>query len=246
MSATPNRTAIVTGSSRGIGREVAQRLARDGFQLVVNYAGSQTEALHLVEVIERAGGRAIAVRGDVSKGADVAGLFDAAELKFGGVDVLVNNAGILSQATIATTDDATFDRLIAVNIKGTFNGLREAARRIRSGGRIINLSTTLVGTRMETYGVYAATKAAVEVLTSILSKELRGRSITVNAVAPGATATDLFLEGKSQEVIDRIAKMNPFERLGKPEEIASVVSFLAGPDGSWVNGQVIRANGGVI
>lgn len=246
MSATPHRTAIVTGSSRGIGREVAHRLARDGFQVVVNYAGSQAEALHLVEIIERGGGRAIAVQGDVSQGADVAGLFDAAEQKFGGVDVLVNNAGILSQATIATTDDATFDRLVAINIKGTFNGLREAARRIRSGGRIINLSTTLVGTRMETYGVYAATKAAVEVLTSILSKELRGRSITVNAVAPGATATDLFLDGKSQEVIDRIAKMNPFERLGKPEEIAGVVSFLAGPDGSWVNGQVIRANGGVI
>jgi 3-oxoacyl-[acyl-carrier protein] reductase len=246
MSATPNRSAIVTGSSRGIGREVAHRLARDGFQVVVNYAGSQAEALRVVETIESAGGHAIAVRGDVSKVADVAGLFDAAEQRFGGVDVLVNNAGILSQATIATTDDATFDRLVAINIKGTFNGLREAARRIRSGGRIINLSTTLVGTRMETYGVYAATKAAVEVLTSILSKELRGRSITVNAVAPGATATDLFLEGKSQEVIDRIAKMNPFERLGKPEEIASVVSFLAGPDGSWVNGQVIRANGGVI
>lgn len=246
MSSAPTRAAIVTGSSRGIGRAVAQRLASDGFQVVVNYAGSQAEALHLVETIESAGGRALALRGDVSKPAEVAGLFDAAEKEFGGVDVLVNNAGILSQATLATTDDAMFDRIVAVNLKGTFNGLREAAKRIRSGGRIINLSTSLVGARLETYGAYAASKAAVEVLTSILAKELRGRSITVNAVAPGATATDLFLEGKSQELIDRIAKTNPFERLGKPEEIAAVVSFLAGPDGSWVNGQVLRANGGVV
>jgi 3-oxoacyl-[acyl-carrier protein] reductase len=246
MPSTPTRTAIVTGASRGIGRAIAERLAHDGLQVIVNYTASEAEASRLVASIKARDGRALAVQGDVSKPADVTRLFDVADREFGGVDVLVNNAGIMSMVRIADTDDATFDRLVAVNLKGTFNGLREAARRLRSGGRIINLSTTLVGTRLETYGAYAATKAAVEVLTSILAKELRGRSITVNAIAPGATATELFLEGKSQEVIDRIAKMNPFERLGKPEEIAAAVAFLAGPDGSWVNGQTLRANGGVI
>jgi 3-oxoacyl-[acyl-carrier protein] reductase len=163
----------------------------------------------------------------------------------GRVDVLVNNAGIMSLAAIAATDDETLDRTISVNLKGTFNGLREAARRLRDGGRVINFSSSVVGTRPETYGVYAATKAAVEVLTAILSKELRGRSITVNAVAPGPTATDLFLKGKSDELVERFAKAAPLERLGTPQDIASVVAFLAGPDGSWVNGQVLRVNGGL-
>jgi 3-oxoacyl-[acyl-carrier protein] reductase len=173
-------------------------------------------------------------------------MFDAAEKEFGGVDVLVNNAGLMTLSSIATTDDATFDRLVAVNLKGTFNGLREAAKRLRSGGRIINFSTSVIGTRLETYGIYAATKSAIETLTAILSKELRGRSITVNAIAPGPTATDLFLNGKSQELIDRFAKMNPLERLGTPEDIAAAVAFLAGPDGSWINGQVLRLNGGMV
>ena len=149
-------------------------------------------------------------------------------------------------SSVATTDDTVFDRQMAVNLKGTFNGLREAAKRLRDGGRIINFSTSVVGLKLETYGVYAATKAAVETLTAILSKELRGRSITVNALAPGPTATGLFLHGKSQELIDRMAKMNPLERLGTPQDIASSVSFLAGPDGGWINGQVLRANGGMI
>jgi len=149
-------------------------------------------------------------------------------------------------SSVATTDDTVFDRQMAVNLKGTFNGLREAAKRLRNGGRIINFSTSVVGLKLETYGVYAATKAAVETLTAILSKELRGRSITVNAIAPGPTATDLFLHGKSQELIDRMAKMNPLERLGTPQDIAAAVSFLAGPDGGWINGQVLRANGGMI
>jgi 3-oxoacyl-[acyl-carrier protein] reductase len=173
-------------------------------------------------------------------------MFDAAEAAFGGVDVLVNNAGIMKLAKIADSDDSLFDQQVAVNLKGTFNTLREAARRLRDGGRIINFSTSVVGVKLETYGVYAATKSAIETLTAILSKELRGRSITVNAVAPGPTATDLFLKGKSQELIDRMAKMNPLERLGTPADIASAVAFLAGPDGSWINGQVLRANGGMV
>jgi 3-oxoacyl-[acyl-carrier protein] reductase len=173
-------------------------------------------------------------------------MFDDAEKAFGGVDVLVNNAGIMTLANIAAVDDAMFDRLVAVNLKGTFNGLREAAKRLRTGGRIISFSTSVIGLRLETYGVYAATKSAVETLTAILSKELRGRSITVNAIAPGPTATDLFLDGKPQELIDRMAKMNPLERLGTPQDIAAAVACLAGPDGSWINGQTLRANGGMV
>ena len=240
------RTAIVTGASRGIGAAVAERLAQDRFSVVVNYAGSEAEASALVQKIKAGGGRAITVQADVSKPVEVARMFDATEKEFGGADVLVNNAGIMTLSSIATTDDGMFDRLIAVNLKGTFNGLREAAKRLRTGGRIISFSTSVIGIRLETYGIYAATKSAVETLTAILSKELRGRSITVNAIAPGPTATDLFLHGKSQEVIDRMAKMNPLERLGTPQDIAAAVAFLAGPDGSWINGQVLRANGGMV
>src|SRR5580704_18429510 len=240
------RTAIVTGASRGIGAAVAERLAQDRFSVVVNYGGSEAEASALVKKIKAGGGRAITVQADVSKPVEVARMFDATEKEFGGADVLVNNAGIMTLSSIATTDDAMFDRLIAVNLKGTFNGLREAAKRLRTGGRIISFSTSVIGIRLETYGIYAATKSAVETLTAILSKELRGRSITVNAIAPGPTATDLFLHGKSQEVIDRMAKMNPLERLGTPQDIAAAVAFLAGPDGSWINGQVLRANGGMV
>jgi 3-oxoacyl-[acyl-carrier protein] reductase len=173
-------------------------------------------------------------------------MFDAAEAAFGGVDVLVNNAGIMKLARLADSDDALFDQHVAVNLKGTFNALREAAKRLRDGGRIVNFSTSVVGTKLETYGVYTATKAAVEMLTAILSKELRGRSITVNAVAPGPVATDLFLNGKSPELISRLAKMNPMERLGTPQDIAATVSFLVGPDGGWINGQTLRPNGGMV
>jgi 3-oxoacyl-[acyl-carrier protein] reductase len=240
------KAAIVTGASRGIGAAIAERLARDGFAVLVNYAGRAADAEAVVKRIEQHGGRARAAQGDVSDPRTARGLFDAAETAFGGVDVLVNNAGVMALAPIADTDDEQFDRHIAVNLKGTFNTLREAAGRLRNGGRIINFSTSVVGTKLERYGVYAATKAGVEMFTAILAKELRGRSITVNAVAPGPTSTDMFLTGKSQELIDRMARMNPFERLGTPDEIAAVVAFLAGPDGGWVNGQVLRANGGMV
>jgi 3-oxoacyl-[acyl-carrier protein] reductase len=246
MTSETDKVAIVTGASRGIGVAIAERLARDGFTVVVNYAGSQAPAEALVRRIEAAGGHALAAQADVADAGAVARMFDAAEAAFGGVDVLVNNAGIMKLATLAESDDALFDSQIAVNLKGSFNTLRQAARRLRHGGRIVNFSTSVVGTRLETYGIYTATKAAIEAMTAILAKELRGRAITVNAVAPGPTATDLFLAGKSPELIERMAKMNPLERLGTPEDIAAVVAFLAGPDGGWVNGQVLRANGGMV
>jgi 3-oxoacyl-[acyl-carrier protein] reductase len=240
------KVALVTGASRGIGAAVAERLARDGFTLIVNYSGSRESAETLVRKIEGAGGRALAAQANVADPEAVIRMFDAAESAFGGVDVLVNNAGIMKLASFADSDDALFDSQMAINLKGTFNALREAARRLRNGGCIVNFSSSVVGLRPETYGVYAATKAAVEAMTPILAKELRGRSITVNAVAPGPTATDLFLDGKPQELIDRMAKMNPLERLGTPADIASAVAFLVGPDGAWINGQVLRANGGMI
>jgi 3-oxoacyl-[acyl-carrier protein] reductase len=246
MTNQANKVAIVTGSSRGIGAAVAERLATDGFTVVVNYAGDAKSAAAVARRIEGRGGRALTAQADVSDPKAVQRMFDAAETAFGGVDVLVNNAGIMKLAKLAESDDALFDQTIAINLKGTFNTLREAARRLRDGGRIVNFSTSVVGTRLETYGVYVASKAAIESLTGVLSKELRGRSITVNAIAPGPTATDLFLNGKSPELIERFAKGNPLERLGTPQDIAAVVSFLAGPDGSWINGQVLRANGGLV
>jgi 3-oxoacyl-[acyl-carrier protein] reductase len=246
MTTKANRVAIVTGASGGIGAAVAERLARDGFTVVVNYAGSSAAAAAVVTRIEAAGGRAVPAQADISDVAEVARLFDSAETAFGGVDVLINNAGIMNLATIADSSDALFDRHIAVNLKGTFNTLREAARRLRDGGRIVNFSSSVTGLLQPTYGVYAATKAAVEAMTSILAKELRGRNITVNAVAPGPTATRLFLDGKPQEVIDRLSRLAPLERLGQPQDIADAVAFLAGPDGAWINGQTLRANGGII
>ena len=240
------KSAIVTGGSRGIGAAISRRLVADGFAVTINYAGNQAAAEKLVADIIAAGGQAQAVQGDVADHATIVALFDAAAAAFGGVDLLVNNAGVFSTAPLADQTDDDFDRLIAINLKGAFNGMREAAKRMRNGGRIINLSTSVVGMKLETYGVYAATKAAVETLTAILSKELRGRSITVNAVAPGPTATALFLTGKSPELVERLAKMAPLERLGTPDDIAAAIAFLAGPDGAWINGQVLRANGGIV
>ena len=246
MTDKTRKVAIVTGASRGIGVAIAERLARDGFAVVVNYSASAGRAEALVGKIKANGGDALAVRADVSNSGSVQAMFEAAEKAFGGVDALVNNAGVMTVAKVADSDDAMLDRQIAVNLKGTFYGMREAARRMRNGGAIVNFSTSVVGTKLETYGVYAATKAAVETMTAILSKEMRGRNITVNAVAPGPVETELFLEGKSPELVERMAKMSPMERIGAPEDIASVVSFLLGRDGRWVNGQVLRANGGLV
>jgi 3-oxoacyl-[acyl-carrier protein] reductase len=240
------QVALITGASRGIGAAIARRLAADGFAVVVNYVSNKAEAKKVVDAIESNGGRAIAVQGDVADASQVRSLFDTIEAQLGRIDVVVNNAGIMTLSTIAETDDAAFDRLLAVNLRGTFNTLREAAPRLKAGGRIINFSSSVVGLLQPTYGVYAATKAAVEALTSVMAKELRGRNITVNAIAPGPTGTDLFLNGKPPELVDRLAKLAPLERLGSPEDIAAAVAFLAGPDGGWINGQTLRANGGVI
>ncbi|MBS3651785.1 SDR family oxidoreductase [Pseudaminobacter sp. 19-2017] len=246
MNADTNKVAIVTGASQGIGAAIAERLAADGFTVVANYASSAAEAEALVTKIEAAGGRAIPEQADISDPAAVARMFYAAQAAFGGMDVLVNNAGIMKLASLAESDDALFDSQVAINLKGVFNTLREAAKRLREGGRIISLSSSVVGLTPATYGGYAATEAGVEAMTHVQTKELRGRNITVNAVAPGPTATALFLNGKPQAVIDNLAKADPLERLGQPEVIAGAVSFLPGPNGAWINGQVLRANGGII
>lgn len=244
MSGSGN-VAVVTGGSRGIGADVARRLAAENFRVVVNYAGSAAAARAVADGINEGGGEAIAVQADVADPSAVRALFDAAESAFGGVDVVVTCAGVLTLAPIADCDDEAFDRVVAINLKGTFNACREAARRLRAGGRIITFSSSVIGVRLPAYGPYIATKAAVEGLTQVLAQEMRGRDISVNAVAPGPVATDLFLDGKSADLIDRLAKMNPLERLGQTEDIARIVAFLAGPEGAWINGQVIRANGGM-
>lgn len=246
MNTSQKKVAIVTGAFRGIGAAIARHLAEDGFAVVVNYGGSASAAAKLVEEIESAGGQAIAVQADVADPKAVTRLFDAAETAFGGVDVLVNNAGIMKLARFAEADDSTFDQMVAINLRGVFNGLREAAQRLRDGGRIVNFSSSVVGLYQPAYGVYAATKATVEAMTHILAKELGPRGITVNAIAPGPVATELFLADKDEAAIESIKRMNPLGRLGEVEDIARVVSLLVDPDGGWIDGQVVRANGGVI
>ena len=246
MSTEQRKVAIVTGASRGIGAAIARRLAADGFAVVANYGGSAAAAAKLVQEIEAAGGHAISVQADVSDPNAVNRLFDSAEGTFGGADVLVNNAGIMKLGRIAEVDNATFDQIVAINLKGAFNGLREAARRLRDGGRIVNVSSSIIGLYQPAYGIYAATKAAVEAMTHILAKELGSRGITVNAISPGPVATELFFSDKSEAAVEAIKRTNPLRRLGEAGDIARVVSLLVGPDGGWINGQVVRANGGVI
>lgn len=241
-----NKTAIVTGGSRGIGAAIATRLGKEGFNVIVNYAGSEVAAEKVVAEIEASGGKAVVAQADVADSAAVKRMFDLAESAFGGVDVLINNAGIMKLGPLAQADDAQIESQIDINLKGPINTMREAAKRLRNDGRIVNLSSSVAALKFETYGIYAATKGAIEVLTGILAKEMRGRGVTVNAVAPGPTGTELFLDGKSDAVIEKLSKANPLERLGTPEDIANVVAFLVGPDGAWVNGQVLRANGGMI
>jgi 3-oxoacyl-[acyl-carrier protein] reductase len=246
MNVQKDRIAIVTGASRGIGAAVARRLARDGFSVVVNYSGSAPAAESVVREIEEAGGRAISAQADVAKAADVRRLFDTVNEVYGGVDVLINNAGVMALAPVAELKEEDFDRLFAINVKGSYNTMREAATRLRDGGRIVNFSSSVVALLQPGYAAYAATKAAIEATTMVLARELRGRHITVNAIAPGPTGTDLFLDGKSPEQVDHLAKLSPLERLGTPDDIAAAVAFLVGDDGGWINGQVLRANGGVI
>ncbi|WP_433519084.1 SDR family oxidoreductase [Nonomuraea sp. CA-143628] len=240
------RVAVVSGGSRGIGRAIATALAAQGSAVVVGYQGSAAAAAEVVQEITAAGGRAIPVQADVADEAAVAAMFDEAEKVFGGVDVVVNSAGRLSLSPIADLDLADLDALHRTNIRGTFVMAREAARRVRAGGAIVTLSTSVVGLQFPNYGAYVASKGAVEAMTLVLARELRGRDISVNSVAPGPTATDLFLEGKDQATLERLANQAPLERLGTPEDTAQVVAFLASPAGHWVNGQVVRVNGGII
>ncbi|MER7683686.1 SDR family oxidoreductase [Streptomyces sp. NPDC097610] len=244
-SETSRRVAVVTGGSRGIGRETAERLAADGYAVVVNYAGNEAEADKTVAAITEAGGEAIAVRADVADETEVAALFDATESTYGGVDVVVHAAGVMALAPLVDLDLDALDHMHRTNIRGTFVVDQQAARRLRAGGALINFSSSVLALAIPGYSAYAATKGAVEAMTLIVARELRGRDVTVNAVAPGPTATALFLDGKDEETIARMAAQPPLERLGTPRDIAEVVSFLAGPAGRWVNGQVLRANGGI-
>lgn len=239
-----SRTAIITGASKGIGAALAKRLAADGFQTIVNYAASAAEAEAVAAAIAAAGGSAKAIRADVSDARAVRMLFDQAEAAFGPVDVLVNNAGIIKLSPLAQVENEDFQSLVAINLTGPFNGMREGAKRLREGGRIINLSTSIIGAYLPAHGVYVATKAAVEGMTHVLAKELGPRRITVNAVAPGPVATELFFTGRSDEFVQRLVGDIPLGRLGEPEDIARVVSFLASPESGWISGQVIKANGG--
>ncbi|EJN03256.1 SDR family oxidoreductase [Herbaspirillum sp. YR522] len=243
-AATPSKVALVTGGSRGIGQAIAQRLAADGFAVVVNYAGNAARAQQTVAAIEAAGGQAIAIQGDVGSQSDVSALFDGAKAAFGRIDVVVNSAGIMPMTPIAEAGLADFDRVIATNLRGAFLVLAQAAAHLGEGGRIIALSTSVIAKSFPSYGPYIASKAGVEGLVHVLANELRGRGITVNAVAPGPVGTDLFFNGKTPEQIAQVTNLAPLQRLGTPDDIAGVVSFLAGPDGAWVNSQVVRANGG--
>jgi 3-oxoacyl-[acyl-carrier protein] reductase len=239
------KVAIITGSSRGIGRAIAVRLAHHGFAVVVNFVSDAGEAKKAVDEIRAAGNQAIAVQADVSKTMDVTRLFDEAEHAFGGIDVLVNNAGVMPLKPIVEMETELFERTFAINVRGTFNTLKQAAGRLRWGGRIVNLSSASVALGMPMHAVYNASKAAVDALTKTVANELRWKNITVNAVAPGPTETKVVFDRNNVERIEQLDGMTPLEGIGTPEDVANVVAFLAGPDGGWINGQTIRSNGGL-
>ncbi|MBO9613319.1 MAG: SDR family oxidoreductase [Dyadobacter sp.] len=245
MNSLENKVALVTGASRGIGAAVAFHLAKSGAKVIVNYAGGLEAAQQTVAAIQSAGGEAIALQADVSNPGQVKDMFDAAIAHFGRIDVLVNNAGIMITKLLKDTTDEDFTRQFEINVRGTFNTLREAATRLAEGGSIINFSSSTTRVMMPTYATYVATKGAVEQLTRVFAKEVGARGINVNAVLPGPTNTELFTKGKPQEVIDRLASLNAFNRLGEPEDIAKTVSFLASDDAKWISGQTIGLNGGM-
>ncbi|KRB03999.1 SDR family oxidoreductase [Lysobacter sp. Root690] len=240
------KAALITGASRGIGRAIALRLAADGYAVVVNYAGNAASADAVVAQIQAAGGQAIAAQGDVADPADMQRVFELALHTYGRLNAVVNSAGVMPYVPIAGGDLGEFDRVIHTNLRGSFIVLGLAAQHLSDGGRIVAVSTSVIGKAFPNYGPYIASKAGVEGLVHVLANELRGRNITVNAVAPGPVGTELFLNGKTEEQIAHFVSLAPLERLGQPEEIASAVAFLTGPDGSWVNSQVLRVNGGYV
>lgn len=242
---TQVRVALVTGGSGGIGRVVAERLAADGMAVAVHYAGNEAKAKEVVDTIVTNGGRAITVSGDVADEVAMATAFDKVTNELGGIDVVVNTAGLMRLAPLAELDLEVLDQMHRTNIRGTFVVSQLAVRNLRAGGAVLNVSSSVTKLAFPTYSAYAASKGAVEAMTLVLARELRGRDITVNTVAPGPTATDLFLDGKDEETVNNLANANPLQRLGQPEDIAEIVSFLAGP-GRWVNGQTVFANGGAI
>jgi 3-oxoacyl-[acyl-carrier protein] reductase len=243
MSTLNEKVILVTGASRGIGASIARRLAAAGAKVVVNYAGGKDAAEQVVNEIRQQGGDALALQADVSNAAEVKAMFDAAIAHYGRVNVLVNNAGIMILKTIKDTTDEDFSRSFDINVKGTFNTMREAATRLADNGSVINFSTSVLRIMLPSYGTYVATKAAVEQLTRVFAKEVGNRGINVNSVSPGPTGTDLFFNGKSQEVIDRLASMSAFNRIGKPEDIANVIVFLASDEAKWISAQNIGVNG---
>ncbi|WP_106477549.1 SDR family oxidoreductase [Phytohalomonas tamaricis] len=246
MANPAQKAALVTGASRGIGRATALKLAADGFAVVVNYAGNTSLAEQTVADIETLGGRALAVQADIGDMEAVERLFAQILETFGRIDVVVNSAGIMQMAKIATDNIGMLDKTLSTNLRGSWLVMAKAAETVSEDGRIIALSSSVLGKSFPGYGAYIASKAGVEGLVKVLANELRGRNIAVNAVAPGPVATELFFEGKSEEQVASIANLAPFERLGQPAEIADVVSFLAGPKGRWVNGQILRVNGGMV
>ncbi|ENV10031.1 hypothetical protein F966_01203 [Acinetobacter higginsii] len=244
--ANDKKVILITGASRGIGAFTAALLAQQGHQIVINYARNDLEANQLVEKITAAGGTANAFKADISQSHQVEQLFEYVIQHYGRVDILINNAGIMCLQKIEALDDETIEKVLAINLKGSLYTMREAAKRLEQGGKIINLSSSVIGMKLEGYGLYTASKAAIEALTAILAKELRGKNITVNAIAPGPTATELFFEGKSEALIEQLAKAAPLERLGTVEDIAAVLDFAVSDASNWINAQVIRANGGII
>lgn len=244
MSSLKGKVAIVTGSSRGIGSTIAKDLAKEGCSVVVNYSGSEAAAKNVVDEIAATGGEAIAVKANVASASDMTALFDAAIDRYGKVDILVNNAGIILYKLIKDTTEEDFDRIFQINVKGVFLGLKEAANRLQDNGRIINFSSSVTRLMLPTYAVYSATKGAVEQLTRVFAKEVGSRGITVNSVSPGPTNTDLFLEGKTDENIQRLASMSALGRIGESGDISPVVLFLASDAAGWITGQNLGVNGG--
>ncbi|SEL56114.1 3-oxoacyl-[acyl-carrier protein] reductase [Paenibacillus sp. cl141a] len=240
------KVAIVTGASRGIGREIAERLAENGAKVVVNYASSPAKAEEVVGLIKQGGGEARAIQADISQVAEIERLFRETIEAYGGIDILVNNAGIMTTKPIAAMTEEDFDQQFAINVKGTYFAIQQAFRHMNSGGRIINFSTSVAGQMFPTYSVYAGTKGAVEQFTRQLAKEFGPKGITINAVAPGPVNTELFTVGKSEEQIAGIVKMNAFGRLGETDDIAGVVLFLASEESKWITGQTLRVNGGFV